>query len=122
MVSSSIGTAIPHARISVGGIKHDVYTAEKGDYWRLLVPGRYNVTVSAVGYETLTQTVDVPSYSENVGDGEVTLDFTLMRDDPQHWYDYFNSAFRDPFAQNETDAYLRWQAGTRSSFTNRLLK
>lgn len=91
MVSSSIGTPIPHARISVDGIKHDIYTAEKGDYWRLLVPGRYNVTVSAVGYEALTQSVDVPSYGENVGNGEVTLDFTLMRDDPQHWYDYFNS-------------------------------
>lgn len=22
----------------------------------------------------------------NIGEGEVTLDFTLMRDDPEHWY------------------------------------
>lgn len=88
MVSSSIGTPIPHAKISVEGIKHDIYTAERGDYWRLLVPGRYNVTISAVGYETFTQSVNVPSYSENLRDGEVTLDFTLMRDDPLHWYVY----------------------------------
>lgn len=87
MVSSSIGTPIPHAKISIEGIKHDIYSAERGDYWRLLVSGRYNITVSAVGYETLTQSVDVPPYvAENAGDGEVTLDFTLMRDDPLHWY------------------------------------
>lgn len=88
-VSSSIGTPIPHAKISVEGREHDIYTSEGGDYWRLLLSGRYNVTVSAVGYETLTQTVDVPPYGKNVGDGEVTLDFTLMRDDPLHWYGLF---------------------------------
>jgi len=86
-VSSSIGTPIPHAKISVEGRQHDIYTAESGDYWRLLLPGKYNVIVTAVGYETLTQNVNVPSYGENE-DGEVTLDFTLMRDDPSHWYDY----------------------------------
>lgn len=95
MVSSSIGSPIPHATISVEGIKHDIATAERGDYWRLLVPGRYNVTVSAVGYEPLTQSVNVPAYGENVGDGEVTLDFTLMRDDPQHWYDYLLLQFKN---------------------------
>lgn len=88
IVSSSIGTPISHARISVEDIKHDVYTAEGGDYWRLLVPGKYNITVSAVGYEALTQTINVP-HGENIEDGEVMLDFTLMRDDPLHWYDYF---------------------------------
>lgn len=88
IVSSSIGTPISYARISVEGIKHDVYAAEGGDYWRLLVPGKYNITVSAVGYEALTQTINVP-HGENAEDGEVMLDFTLMRDDPLHWYDYF---------------------------------
>lgn len=87
-MSSSIGTPIPHAKISVEGIKHDIYTTEGGDYWRLLVPGQYNVTVSAVGYESLTQDVNVPPYGEKIGDGETTLDFTLMRDDPLHWYNY----------------------------------
>jgi len=86
-VSSSIGTPISHAKISVEGIKHDIYTAEGGDYWRLLVPGQYNVTVSAVGYETFTQNINI-SDGKRIGDGEMTLDFTLMRDDPLHWYDY----------------------------------
>lgn len=86
-MSSSIGTPIPGARISVENIKHDIYTAKEGDYWRLLTPGRYNVTVSAEDYETLTRSIDIPSPGEN-DDGEITLDFTLMRDDPEHWYDW----------------------------------
>ncbi|XP_012529985.1 carboxypeptidase D [Monomorium pharaonis] len=104
VVSSSIGTPIPHAKISVEGIKHDIYSAEKGDYWRLLVPGRYNITVSAVGYETLTQSVDIPSYvAENAGDGEVTLDLTLMRDDPLHW----SSAYDFGLRVNLQNGYLK---------------
>ena len=99
IVSSSIGTPISHAKISIGGIKHDIYTAERGDYWRLLVPGRYNITVSALGYETLTQNIEVPSYDKNPENGEVTLDFTLMRDDPLHWYGYlFKVQFNTHFA------------------------
>lgn len=78
---------MPRAKISVDGIKHDIYAAEGGDYWRLLIPGKYNVTVSAEGYEPQTQSVIVPD-GDNIGEGEVTLDFTLMRDDPQHWYNH----------------------------------
>ncbi|XP_014480022.1 PREDICTED: carboxypeptidase D-like [Dinoponera quadriceps] len=101
-VSSSIGTPISHARISVEDIKHDVYTAEGGDYWRLLVPGKYNITVIATGYEALTQTVNVP-HGENIEDGEVMLDFTLMRDDPLHW----SSAYDFGLRANLLDGYLK---------------
>ncbi|XP_032665453.1 carboxypeptidase D-like [Odontomachus brunneus] len=102
IVSSSIGTPISHARISVEGIKHDVYTAEGGDYWRLLVPGKYNITVSAVGYEALTQTINV-LHRENIEDGEVMLDFTLMRDDPLHW----SSAYDFRLRANLQNGYLK---------------
>ncbi|KYN37346.1 Carboxypeptidase D [Trachymyrmex septentrionalis] len=103
IVSSSIGTPISHAKISIGGIKHDIYTAERGDYWRLLVPGRYNITVSALGYETLTQNIEVPSYDKNPENGEVTLDFTLMRDDPLHW----SSAYDFGLRVNLQNGYLK---------------
>ncbi|XP_078047171.1 carboxypeptidase D svr [Augochlora pura] len=101
IVRSSIGTAIPHAKISVDGIKHDVHAAEGGDYWRLLVPGKYNITASAVGYEPQTQNVIVPE-GDNMGEGEVTLDFTLMRDDPQHW----SSAYDFRLIANLQNVYL----------------
>lgn len=120
-MSSSIGSPIPHAKISVEGRKHDIYAAETGDYWRLLVPGRYNVTASAVGYETLTRSVNVPSYGENVGDGEVTLDFTLMRDDPQHWYDCLLQ-FHVHSAINMKLIRIFNKVESWTSFTTRLLE
>ncbi|XP_053976263.1 carboxypeptidase D-like [Hylaeus volcanicus] len=102
VVRSSIGTPVPRAKISVDGIKHDIYTAEGGDYWRLLVPGKYDVTVSAVGYESQVQNVIVPS-GDNIGEGETTLDFTLMRDDPQHW----SSAYDFRLRANLQNVYLK---------------
>ncbi|CAK9804732.1 Carboxypeptidase D [Anthophora plagiata] len=102
VVHSSIGSPIPRAKISVEGIKHDIYAAASGDYWRLLAPGKYNVTVSAVGYESQMQTVTVPD-GVHIGEGEVTLDFTLMRDDPQHW----SSAYDFRLIANLQNAYLR---------------
>lgn len=54
VVSTTIGHKIPHAEIIVEGIKHTVKTAEDGDYWRLLLPGKYNITYTARGYEPYT--------------------------------------------------------------------
>ncbi|XP_012252341.2 carboxypeptidase D isoform X1 [Athalia rosae] len=88
LVLSSIGNPIGNARIHVEGIEHDVFAASDGDYWRLLVPGTYNITVTAAGYEPLTQTVIVPKDETKNG---VRVDFTLMRNDPLHWssaYDF----------------------------------
>ncbi|XP_076767108.1 carboxypeptidase D svr [Xylocopa sonorina] len=101
IVRSSIGNPIPRAKISVEGIKHDIYATNNGDYWRLLVPGKYNITVSGVGYESQTQTVMVPD-GVGIGEGEVTLDFTLMRDDPEHW----SSAYDFRLIANLQNVYL----------------
>ncbi|XP_078588903.1 carboxypeptidase N catalytic chain-like [Branchiostoma floridae x Branchiostoma japonicum] len=41
---------IEGAVIHVDGINHNVITGKDGDYWRLLVPGTYTVTVSYNGF------------------------------------------------------------------------
>ncbi|CAH1132734.1 unnamed protein product [Ceutorhynchus assimilis] len=84
-VSSTIGKRIPHVEVIVEGIKHTVKTAKDGDYWRLLLPGKYNITFAARGYESYTTQIIVPE------SGSVELSPTLMKDDPQHWasaYDF----------------------------------
>nr|XP_015195686.1 PREDICTED: adipocyte enhancer-binding protein 1 [Lepisosteus oculatus] len=50
VVKDREGNPIANATVSVDGINHDVKTAANGDYWRLLNPGEYRVTVRAEGY------------------------------------------------------------------------
>lgn len=78
-VRSSIGTPIPHAVISVNNIQHVTYSDKDGDYYRLLMPGKYNITVSAKGYETITSEVTIPD------EKALIYNIGLMRNDPQHW-------------------------------------
>ncbi|CRK97571.1 CLUMA_CG010957, isoform A [Clunio marinus] len=87
IVSSSIGTPIPHAAISVNNIQHVTYSGKDGDYYRLLLPGKYNITVSAKGYEAQTAEITIPDN----GNKSLINNFQLMRNDPQHWssaYDF----------------------------------
>uniref|UniRef100_A0A6P7FUX0 Carboxypeptidase D n=1 Tax=Diabrotica virgifera virgifera TaxID=50390 RepID=A0A6P7FUX0_DIAVI len=84
-VTSTIGNPIEHAEIIVEGIDHVVKSSKFGDYWRLLLPGKYNLTVAARGYESYTSEIVVPE------SGYVQYNATLMKDDPSHWasgYDF----------------------------------
>lgn len=86
-VKSTISSPIPHAAISINNIQHVSYSAKDGDFYRLLLPGKYNVTVMAKGYESHSQEIEIPS----TGDKSVSITFNLMRNDPQHWssaYDF----------------------------------
>ncbi|KAM4586418.1 putative carboxypeptidase X1 [Fundulus diaphanus] len=50
---------IADATIKVEDIDHHIRSAADGDYWRLLNPGEYRVTVSAEGYVPSSRTCDV---------------------------------------------------------------
>ncbi|XP_065172246.1 carboxypeptidase D-like [Atheta coriaria] len=84
-VFTTIGHVIPSAEITIDGINHVIRAAPTGDFYRVLIPGSYNITASARGYEAYTQLVTVPA------SGHVQVNFTLMKDDPIHWssaYDF----------------------------------
>ena len=53
------GKPIKGATISIGDRRHDVISAKDGDFWRLLVPGTYDVTVRAKGMKPSTKSVEV---------------------------------------------------------------
>nr|XP_054749275.1 carboxypeptidase D-like [Lytechinus pictus] len=53
------GSGIEGATISVQGINHDVVSVQYGNYWRLLLPDTYNITVKAEGYFSMSRDVVV---------------------------------------------------------------
>lgn len=86
-VQSTIGRPIVNAAITVKNVTHNNYSWKNGEYWKLLLPGKYTIVVEAEGYETHSENIVI---DDNAG-GLLRLDFSLMRDDPQHWasaYDY----------------------------------
>lgn len=50
---------IEGAEIHVGDRNHAVRSAKDGDFWRLLVPGTYEVEVSKHGYTPVKRTIQV---------------------------------------------------------------
>ncbi|XP_074555517.1 carboxypeptidase Z-like [Halichoeres trimaculatus] len=75
IVKDEEGNVIKGARISVRGIRHDVTTAEDGDYWRLLIPGVHIVSASAPGYTRAVKRVHLPAHMTTAG----RVDFILQK-------------------------------------------
>ncbi|XP_075968500.1 carboxypeptidase Z-like [Anarhichas minor] len=75
IVKDEEGNAVTGARISVRGIRHDITTAENGDYWRLLIPGIHIVTASAPGYSRSVKKVHLPRHMQTAG----RVDFVLQK-------------------------------------------
>jgi carboxypeptidase D len=72
-VKTSTRSPIDGAVIHVGDRDHPIKSVKDGDYWRLLVPGDYTITVSADGYQNASADVTVPKV------GSATLDFVLLK-------------------------------------------
>lgn len=75
VVRDEEGNGIKGARISVRGIRHDITSAENGDYWRLLTPGIHIVSASAPGFATATKKVHLPPSMHTAG----RVDFLLQK-------------------------------------------
>lgn len=99
-ISSTIGHIIPGAHIYFNNIEHSIKSAAQGDYYKLLLPGKYNMTIEADGYEMQIVEITVPSNRTRV-----RVDVLMMRDDPQHWssgYDYrvIENVFKTKYHSN----------------------
>ncbi|XP_019642718.1 PREDICTED: carboxypeptidase N catalytic chain-like [Branchiostoma belcheri] len=70
VVRDTNGNGVPDAKIMVQGNIHGVHSAADGDYWRLLLPGTYSVSVTK-GQATQTKSCTVTSGAAT------TCDFTL---------------------------------------------
>ncbi|KFD50835.1 hypothetical protein M514_08273 [Trichuris suis] len=122
---------VQDAIIHVHGISHNVTTNKDGDYWRLLVPGKYTVTVSHPLYSSTWKNVLVGDHSASrvdfyltdwnsvmgksakveilVSNGEKTeqldlLGFPNSSVKPCDWYSNGRFYFRN-FSINGTEVY-----------------
>ncbi len=68
------GKGIAGASVDVLDRQHMITSVADGDYWRLLLPGEYEIVVSAKGYTSANVTATVPA------NGTVTVNFTLAVD------------------------------------------
>ena len=60
LVTDSNNNPVHNAKIEVTGRAKDIYTTERGEYWRLLLPGTYSVrAVSPTGFHSETVQVTV---------------------------------------------------------------
>lgn len=107
------GKAIPNAVIQVKNvtrigksqrrgdhIDHDITSVHDGDYWRLLTPGEYEVTVSAEGYAPSTKLIEV---TMNHDDHKLApiLNFQLMQGNPGTQLDGVVAEHPDQDAAND---------------------
>ena len=82
-ITDTGGSNVANATVSVVGIDHDLVSTADGEYWRLLSPGSYTITVDAPGYLTATQTVSVEE-----GAAMQFTNFTLVTDDWSVQWDF----------------------------------
>lgn len=73
IVRNEQGTALEGAEVKIVGREVSFRTTEEGEYWRLLLPGSYELQVSMEGYITWTSTVQITNYVYNVEQVDVYM-------------------------------------------------
>ncbi|KAM4611250.1 carboxypeptidase Z-like isoform 2-T2 [Polymixia lowei] len=86
LVKDEDGNGIKGASVSVRGIRHDVTTAENGDYWRLLTPGVHILTATAPGYTRAMKRVHLPSRMRQAGRVDFVLQKAVLEPDMEEDY------------------------------------
>ncbi len=77
-ITDTAGAPVANATVSVVGIDHDLMSTADGEYWRLLAPGTYILSVDAPGYLPAQQTVVAHNYS--VAAKATLTNFSLVPD------------------------------------------
>ena len=77
------GTPIKNASIRIKDRSKDIYTWHTGEYWRLLLPGIYDIEASAPGFITSASAVQIIAGQVKI------LNFHLK---PSNSNDYISSA------------------------------
>lgn len=85
LIHSSIGNPVANATITFDRKRKTISTKD-GEYWKLIAPGKYNITVNANGFAAHTEEVEVLNKTNEA----TRYDIGLMRDDPQHWSSAFD--------------------------------
>ena len=73
------GKPIEGASVAVSDRRHPVVSAADGDYWRLLVPGSYELEASCSGFRSQKKVVEV--HSDKVT--EINFVLNTARDDDE---------------------------------------
>ena len=61
VVSDVRGDPIAGADVHVDGLRRYVLSQVDGDFWKVLLPGKYSVTVDAPGYTPITRVCAAPA-------------------------------------------------------------
>ncbi|KAL3269150.1 hypothetical protein HHI36_008230 [Cryptolaemus montrouzieri] len=78
VVDSITGLPIPKANLQIIGRNITFHTSKNGEFWRLLLPGKYIIQVEAPGYYTLTQEFSVRNFSVGQLPSLTKLEISLL--------------------------------------------
>lgn len=67
------GEPLENVKIIVNDRKHDIKTYQNGDYWRILLPGTYQVSAHLKGYNSIEKILTVDLEEAQI------VNFTLVK-------------------------------------------